>query len=961
MTEHAKRTSDGSGLLERTDELARLKELAAAATNRRGAVAVVEGPPGIGKTALLRALGERAEEVGLDVLRARGVELEQPFAFGVVRQLFEVPVASVPERERPQLLSGAASLAAPLVDPAEPGDRASRSPADPFPLLHGLYWLTANLAERAPLAIVVDDAHWADGPSLRWLHYLSSRLDGVSALVALAVRSTEPEAPVESIEAIKVEQATALLRLTPLSEPASAALLGELLGSAPAPELVSEAHRAANGNPFLLCELGRSLAADGVAPSAAAAMNVKRATPETIARSAFTRLARLPADARALARATALLGEDAELRHAAVLAGLGELEALEATDRLAAAGFLDAHAPSTATPQLRFTHPVIRQALYADLPPGERASRHKEAARLLLAETGSTERAAPHLINSAPAADAWVVEALRRAAAGAAASGAPDIAVSYLRRALAEPPSPDDRPEVLFELGSVEAVTEGPVAVENLSAALELTEEPSRRAIIATRLARTLILVERGGDAAKVAGEAIEGLGEHDVELRGRLEALAVAAMTTDPARAEAGDQLVARARKSNLAVGDDFGAKALAGALAYLDAQAGVPAVDVVPSAQRALEGEVLLAEDNGGIHFLGAVLVLEMADSDLALPTLAAGLELAGRRGDLVAWGTDNVFTCLAHLVRGELAPAVTAGEDGVAASDAHGIAAARPWASGCLAAAQVERGDLGGAERTLGWAGATKEVAWHAYWLPFLDARARLRMARRELRAALEDSLRCGHLSAALGRRNPALVPWRSRAALCLTELGDDVERAHALAAEEVGLARTWGAPRALGVALRAQGLATGGTGGIELLREAVEILDGSPARLEHARALCELGAALRRANRRAEARGALERAIEVARACGAFPLVERAHAELRATGARPRSLVFTGVDSLTARERQVAELAAEGRANPEIAQALFVTRKTVETHLGSVYRKLELDSRKQLAEALAAEPK
>ena len=157
----------------------------------------------------------------------------------------------------------------------------------------------------------------------------------------------------------------------------------------------------------------------------------------------------------------------------------------------------------------------------------------------------------------------------------------------------------------------------------------------------------------------------------------------------------------------------------------------------------------------------------------------------------------------------------------------------------------------------------------------------------------------------------------------------------------------------------MALQAQGLVLGGEEALALLREAVAILDGSLARLEHARALGEHGAALRRAGRRGEAREPLEAAIEQARACGATPIAERAHSELRLTGARPRSLVFTGVDSLTPRERQVAELAAAGRANPEIAQELYVTRKTIEHHLGSIYRKLDLESREGLAGALMAE--
>ena len=174
---------------------------------------------------------------------------------------------------------------------------------------------------------------------------------------------------------------------------------------------------------------------------------------------------------------------------------------------------------------------------------------------------------------------------------------------------------------------------------------------------------------------------------------------------------------------------------------------------------------------------------------------------------------------------------------------------------------------------------------------------------------------------------------------------------------LADEELARARAWGAPRAIGIALRARGLVAGD---LESLREAVAVLEDSRARLELARALVDLGAALRRGNRRSEARDVLRRGLELAHRLGAAPLEATAQAELQATGARPRRLVLSGVDSLTPSERRVAELAAGGMTNRDIAQSLFVTPKTVEVHLSSVYRKLGIASRAQLEPALATAP-
>jgi DNA-binding CsgD family transcriptional regulator len=217
-------------------------------------------------------------------------------------------------------------------------------------------------------------------------------------------------------------------------------------------------------------------------------------------------------------------------------------------------------------------------------------------------------------------------------------------------------------------------------------------------------------------------------------------------------------------------------------------------------------------------------------------------------------------------------------------------------------------------------------------------------------------VEDLLEFGRRDELWAAANPLASRWRSHVALALAAMGDG-ERARQMARDDLARARRWGAASGIGVALRATALVASGAGSVGRLREAAEVLERSPARLEYARALTDLGAALRRGNRRAEARGALQQALELAEGCGAHALAERARTELRAAGGRPSQRLGTGVGQLTASEGRVAELAAEGRSNPEIAQALFVTRKTVETHLGHVYRKLQVSRRGQLARALA----
>jgi ATP/maltotriose-dependent transcriptional regulator MalT len=276
-----------------------------------------------------------------------------------------------------------------------------------------------------------------------------------------------------------------------------------------------------------------------------------------------------------------------------------------------------------------------------------------------------------------------------------------------------------------------------------------------------------------------------------------------------------------------------------------------------------------------------------------------------------------------------------------------------------SGCLAQILVERGNIDEAaglidaiEPTVAPDAFARAAVVRGWTL--VDA------ARGDHRAALAHAHELGAVLASFGHTNPAASypAWRSLAALEHHALGE-TDEALALAREEVELARAWGVASTLGRALRINGLVEGGDGGMELLREAISVLAPSPARLEHAYALAELGSALRRANHRAEAREPLGEALDFAQRAGAVPLAEQAHEELIATGARPRRVVRSGAASLTPSERRIAAMAAEGLSNREIAQALFVTLRTVEMHLSNVFRKLQISSRTQVAVALATD--
>jgi DNA-binding CsgD family transcriptional regulator len=234
----------------------------------------------------------------------------------------------------------------------------------------------------------------------------------------------------------------------------------------------------------------------------------------------------------------------------------------------------------------------------------------------------------------------------------------------------------------------------------------------------------------------------------------------------------------------------------------------------------------------------------------------------------------------------------------------------------------------------------------------------ARGCLHAAAGAHQEALADLLAAGDLAVRWGIRNPSMMAWRSAAALSLLALGDKAG-ASRHCAEETELARQWGAARAIGIATRAAGLVEGGDRGIELLTEAVGVLRGSPARLELARALIDRGAAARRAGARAQAQRALREGMDLAHSLGGAALADRARRELVVAGGRPRRTAVRGRDALTPSELRVAQLALGGHTNRQIAQALFVTQRTVENHLTNTYGKLEISTRSGLRTALADE--
>jgi class 3 adenylate cyclase/DNA-binding CsgD family transcriptional regulator len=936
-------------LLEREAELAALHAVVDAAATGAGRVVAIEARAGMGKTRLVAEARALAAQSGFEVLVARSADLEQEFAYGVVRQLFEPYLASLSQEERDEALSGTAGLAERIFGDEELTGDALGDVS--FGVLHGLYWLAANIAAQRPVAIVIDDLHWSDAPTLRWLSFLGRRLEGLPVLVVLGLRPPEQSVEEALLTELVSDPAALVIRPTALSEPGVAALVAEHFDTEPDPAFAAACHAATGGNPLFVRALVDALHGEGVLPRAENAARVHEIGPEPVTRAVALRLSRLPEEARRFATAAAVLGDGAEQRDVASLADLDDRH----LSTLAATWLARADLLRVSTPTVEFVHPVVRSAVYESIETAQRLLAHRRAAELLAGAKSEPERIAAHLDLVPPARDPFVVETLRVAADRALVRGAAEVAVRYLRRALAEPPTEEARVDTLMELGLAEQRVDVSAAARHLREALGATDEPLRHARLALELGRSLFRLNRGPEAARVFKQAIARLDGSEPELRELLEAELINSSGFDSDVFEISKERIARVDEGAL-VGD-VGRAVMVATLRYFDARRGVNREGVAEVA--APKTVAALVESMPSVAISCAVTALMFAEYNDDLDRFFdVVMEASRKRGELVTLSNLLCFRGLELAQRGDLEGAV----QDLRESDE--LVSYLPSQQGAiyyrsyLADVLTNRGEIDEAEEALAGLGLPEEVAESGHMIFFLGARGWVRYARRDFAGAASDWERLGTCMDAFEIYNPAVVAWRSHLALALVAL-ERRDEALELAHKEVELARAWGAPRPIGVALRVRGMVEGGKEGIETLRESLAVLRESAAQLERARTLVELGAALRRSNSRAEARELLKEGLDFAVRCGSQPLVEQAETELAATGARPRRLLLSGVDSLTASEKRVASFAAEGLSNKDIAQALFVTTKTVEVHLSNVYRKLGIGSRTELPQALGGE--
>ena len=923
-------------LLEREREFAVVEEL----LGRHSGALAIEVGIGVGKTSLVQAACRRAQELGYEVLSARGSELEADFVFGVVRQLFERRLADAGADERASLLVGPAGAAGQLLL----GKSVEASAGDAsFAILHGLYWLAANLSAARPMLLAIDDAHWADESSLRWLIHLARRLDGLNLVLLVALRPGDPALANTTLLALCAE-ATTTLRPGLLSENAVGTLVRAKMGGRNTDELCEAVWTASGGNPLYVTELLRALDLGDQHPTEIDPAELLVGGLEGIGRRVITRVRRVDAAALRLAQALAVLGDACELRHAAATAGLQMTDATRLAAVLVRVEVLADDDPP------RFIHPVIRDALEMSLGGDARDAAHRTAARLLHTDRASAEQIAAHLAFVRPAGDEWVLARLDEAAQEAIENGAPKVAADLLNRALAEPPPKLQRIGLLRRTARAEVNAGRETALVHLEEALRLSEDPRERAEIALEIAEAYAALFRWVDAVDVIERGLAELGDTDHALAVRLEGELIVCGLHDARRASRVKPVLERYGASSSA---EIHVEALA-ARGMAMVLAGRPAEDAAIPLESAL---CRAAAQIGNWDTLAALLwSLVTAERfqtvENALELMVAEVQRSGSARGLVA-----IYSTLAllKLRLGALPEADAAARIALQVLRESDFRPGLAFAATVLADVAVEAGELAEAETLIsllqqqGWPAGVGTVLIPA-------ARGRLRLAQGRLKEALMDFQACAAMFTpevwGTEIRDVGYLHARAGAALTLLRLGER-ERALDMAQAELADVKVFGAPRALGVALRAAGLAQGGSEGIGLLGESVASLRKSPGALERAHSLAELGAAMRRNGCRSAAREPLAEALDLAARCGARPLAARVREELKATGARPRREWRTGLEALSPRELRVAQLAADGRTNREIAYQLYVTLKTIEGHLARAYTKLGIERRHELS--------
>ena len=903
----------------REAELRTMRALLARVAVGRSAIVTMTGELGVGKSVLLETTAELARSMGFAVAVGHGARLETHLDGGVIRQLAD-------------------DLGGQDVD-LRP-DRVSS--------LEAFYRLVRQAAEKRPVLIVVDDIHVTDIWSMRSMAYLRRRTTDQPVLIMLGSTTGHPPAGEVSLQELTGTSAETVV-LGGLGVHGVAELLKEAFSAPVHADLVTASLDVTKGNPFLLhCMLGALRARFGGEIGAVTPDEVREVGAPDLGEQLRVRLRPLPGCAETV-RAVAVLGDEASVNMIAAMSGVDHAQALRGMDSLVRLRILDnSHAVS-------FRHPFVRNSVLQDLPVATRAADHARAARLLADADAPNARIAAHLLEARGIRIAWGLDVLRHAARAAAHDGKLALAADLLDRVLAEPLSSDERLAVQLELVHVDFLGDSAKGMARLREALAHADDVRSAVGQAVTMLLRACTAHEARLALSIGLQVQSRLSSQEKDELWELRAICYlvaagndlglalrASLFTDELESEKPD--APRLRQLHSVI------------MSLGHALRGDSALEAVRYADEALAGDRMDVFVQPFVFTLSTCFLVDAPElSDKFRRMIGSTSEphdLHLRKGTVVSLAHGMDF-----LASGELIRAKTFLKWQMRLFEELGSVQDCPMAILCAARLTEVLVDLGRADEARDmlvrseFTGELPELFQHNL---VLYSRGKLKLALHDAEGALADLLECGRRLEASAVDSPAVIPWRALAVRAYLALGQR-EPAAALAKEDHEMARQWGTPRALGTALLSVGLsADDEEAGTKALLKATEFLAESTAKLQLAEAFFELGAHLRRRGHPERAIPHLRRAVELSAKCESQPLIRLAGDELRAC--EPVTAEGT-VHGLTKQETRVAGMAAQGLTNRQIAEALFLTRRTVELHLSGAYRKLGITGRTDLAEALS----
>jgi DNA-binding CsgD family transcriptional regulator len=901
------------------------------------------------------------------VLSGKGGENEQGLAFRMVRQLVQPLLASMDDADRRELLGGWYDIVA--VALGLEAECAARLP-DPAVVRDGLDWVMTRLAVRgAPVVLLLDDLHWADEESLSWLVSFAPRVDDLPLLIVVAYRPDEPRSGTTALRSLAERHGDRPYALAPLTADGVARIVRGELGDRAEDGFCGECWLITGGVPFETVELAIRLGEQRVRGTEQELSVMRDLASAVKGPGLIERLQRLGTDTVRFAWAAAVLGTSISRELAAAIAVVGSEQAAEAVGKLRAARILaDGEGPGGA---LEFVHPLIATTVYRAIPPSLRVGLHNAAAEAVRAAGLGATAAARHLLEVPCEGSSEAVGCLREAAREYLSAGAPEAARRVLSRALREPPAEEERAELLYELACSTFLIEPAATVGHLRAALrEPVADEELRARIVYRLTQALAHTDRVAEAAAVAAEEAGRAIHPRTRLRMRADHFQWSSCRTDEPDARERSRRLARLARSlsgRSRYGPSLSGRSLEvryilGLRAWDALLCGEPRSTVLRYAEEALRGGLSWTDENRGFEVpVSVALTFMYCDQPRRAEELftrgIAECEAKGWRGSHLALGQ----TLLGYIRyrRGCLAEAEELVGEGLRIAERVDQAVPAQWfAIGILIQILLARGRITEARRIA-------DSHHYGQIVPKAVVYPDPRTVYAELLLAEGRDAEAERLLTSVGEwlesrawRNPAWCPWRLDLASAVATTAP--ERAVRLARDAVKQARDFGAASVIGQALHTEAEVTGGAAALAPHAEAVAHLERSPASYELARALVGHGAALLHNGRLQEAADRLYRGLEVAVHCGAEAVAARAREELSTAGLRSLPLRYAQTDTLTAHERDAAEMTARGHPAGVVAKELHLTEEGVRQLLSSVYRKIGTDAA-GLAHALRTFPR